>query len=46
MSLSYCYCEFCKNGDGKLTWVDEETKTVYIRSGKWIKNKLREEAKK
>lgn len=41
--INICYCHLCCNSGGKITYKDEETKQIIIRSGKWLKDKLKQD---
>ena len=41
--IGICYCPLCEKSGGKITFRDGKTKIIIIRSGKWLRDKLREE---
>lgn len=41
--IGICYCEFCKASGGKIQFRDDLTGEIIIRSGIWLRDKLREE---
>ena len=45
INIKICYCDLCKNSGGRIDIIDDETNTIYLRSGKWLLEKVREENK-
>lgn len=43
LKITYCYCDLCKNSLGRLQIIDESNKDVYLRSGRWLLDKLKKE---
>ncbi len=42
-TIGICYCSACEKAGGNITFKDDKNKTVFIRSGMWLRDKLRQE---
>ncbi len=42
-TIGICYCSACEKAGGKITFKDDKNKTIIIRSGMWLRDKLRQE---